>query len=65
MPLCRNLGAGLWEVRSDLLGNRIARVIFIFHRGTLVALHGFLKKTRKTPAVDFALAARRRREVEQ
>ena len=24
MPLCRSLGAGLWEVRSTLSGNRIA-----------------------------------------
>ena len=28
MPLCRSLGKGLWEVRSDLSGGRIARVIF-------------------------------------
>jgi hypothetical protein len=26
MPLCRPLGDGLWEVRSDLASNRIARV---------------------------------------
>jgi hypothetical protein len=28
MPLCRPLGGGLWEVRSSLMSNRIARVIF-------------------------------------
>ena len=28
MPLCRPLGNGLWEVRSNLGGNRISRVIF-------------------------------------
>jgi antitoxin HicB len=27
MPLCRSLGKGLWEVRSDLPSRRIARVI--------------------------------------
>jgi hypothetical protein len=26
MPYCRPLGHGLWEVRSDLTGGRIARV---------------------------------------
>ncbi|MFN0314617.1 MAG: type II toxin-antitoxin system RelE/ParE family toxin, partial [Burkholderiales bacterium] len=26
MPLCRSLGAGLWEVRSSLPSQRIARV---------------------------------------
>jgi antitoxin HicB len=30
MPLCRSLGQGLWEVRSDLTSNRIARVL-MFH----------------------------------
>jgi hypothetical protein len=27
MPLCRPLGKGLWEVRSDLVGGRIARIL--------------------------------------
>ena len=42
MPLCRNLGKGLWEVRSSLPSDRIARVIFCAHEGELVALHGFM-----------------------
>ena len=63
MPLCRNLGEGLWELRSDLPDNRIARVIFFFHRGVLVALHGFVKKTQKTPNEEIELASRRRKEV--
>ena len=28
MPVCRPLRNGLWEVRSDLPGGRIARVLF-------------------------------------
>jgi hypothetical protein len=31
MPLCRALGKGLWEVRSELTQNRIARVLFCIH----------------------------------
>jgi phage-related protein len=31
----------------------------------LVALHGFIKKTRRTPDDDLALARRRRKELEQ
>lgn len=27
MPLCRRLGEGLWEVRSNLSGHRIARLL--------------------------------------
>jgi phage-related protein len=40
----------MWEVRSTLPGDRIARLILCFHQQTLVVLHGFIKKTRKTPA---------------
>lgn len=64
MPLCRALGEGLWEVRSSLPGNRIARVLFSVHQGRILALHGFIKKTRKTPDEDLALARRRKREFE-
>lgn len=60
MPLVRSLGHGLWEVRSDLAGGRIARVIFSVERGYLLLLHGFMKKTRTTPPADIELARRRR-----
>ena len=50
MPLCRPLGGGLWEVRSDLPSSRIARLLFCFNKGRLVVLHGFIKKTKKAPA---------------
>src|SRR5437868_13254241 len=62
MPLCRSLGQGLWEVRSDLPGNRIARVFFCFTEGRLVALHSLIKKTQKTPEADLKLARKRKRE---
>ena len=62
MPLCRPLGGGLWEVRSDLTSNRIARVLFCFSEGRLIALHGFIKKTQKTPDAELALARKRMRE---
>jgi phage-related protein len=64
MPLCRALGEGPWEVRSSLPSNRIARVLFSVHQGRILALHGFIKKTRKTPDEDLALARRRKREYE-
>ena len=47
MPLCRPLSGGLWEVRSNLTGSRIARVFFCFADGRLIAPHGFIKKTQK------------------
>jgi phage-related protein len=63
MPLCRSLGHGLWEVRSDLPQGRIARVIFCIHAGRMVLLHGFMKKTQKTPLADRALALGRMKEI--
>jgi len=45
MPLVRSLGEGLWEVRSNLNGGRIARMIFAVGQKTMVLLHGFVKKT--------------------
>jgi phage-related protein len=65
MPLCRGLGDGLWEVRTSLPSNRIARVIFSVQQGRILVLHGFIKKTQKTPADDLALARRRKREFEK
>ena len=65
MPLCRALGDGLWEVRTSLPSNRIARVLFSVQQGCILVLHGFIKKTQKTPADDLALARRRNREFEK
>jgi phage-related protein len=64
MPYCRSLGNGLWEVRSDLTGGKIGRVVFCVVRGRMVLLHGFIKKTQNTPSRDMELALKRRKEVE-
>ena len=64
MPLCRPLGKGLWEIRTDLPRNRTARVLICFHEKHLVALHGFIKKTRATPSEDLNLARQRQKELE-
>lgn len=63
MPLCRGLGKGLWEVRSELTQGRIARVIFCVHDGRMVLLHAFIKKTQKTPADALELALKRKKEI--
>ena len=63
MPLARPMGQGLWEVRTNLAGNRTARVIFCHHEDELVALVGFIKKSRKTPQSELDLARVRRKEL--
>jgi phage-related protein len=66
MPTCRAMGEGLHEVRSDLPNNRIARVLFyIDRRQRMVLLHGFIKKSRATPAEDLELARANKRKHER
>jgi phage-related protein len=66
MPVCRPLGHALYEVRTSLSSNRIARVLFyIDRRGRMVLLHGFIKKTQKTPAEDLSLAAHNKSKHER
>src|SRR6266567_7038030 len=66
MPVCRSVGAGIYEVRSDLAQNRIARVLFYFAKnGRMVLLHGFIKKTQKTPEEDLELARRNKKKHER
>lgn len=41
------------------------RLVFsCLHKSHLVALHGFIKKTRKTPDQDLELARKRKEELE-
>ena len=61
MPLVRALGRDLWEVRSSLPRGRIARVIFCVEPDCMVLLHGFMKKTQKTPKQDIDLALKRKK----
>ena len=63
MPLVRNLGKGLWEVRVSFLGG-IARIIFKMIDHKMVLLHGFIKKNQKTPKQDFELAIKRAKSLE-
>ena len=57
MPVCKPLGQGIYEVRTSLVRNRIARVLFyIDKKSRMVLLHGFIKKTQRTPDEDLELA---------
>jgi phage-related protein len=64
MPLCRAMGDGLWEIRTNLPSKTIARVLICVRASELVALHGFIKKTQRTPNEELLLARRRKKEVE-
>ena len=63
MPLCRPITGrrGLWEIRSSLPDGRIARVFFCTQESSMILLHGFIKKTQKTPDKELDIAERRMR----
>ncbi len=65
MPLCRSLGAGLWELRSQLPSDRIARVLFFVHGDRIGVVHAFIKKTQQTPDDVLKLARRRMKEMQK
>ena len=62
MPLCREMGKGLHEIRSYITHGRIARVLFAPIAGEMVLLHSFIKKTQKTAKPDLDLAIKRMKE---
>ena len=66
MPVCRPLGDGMYEVRTGLTQNRIARVLFYIDKlGRMVLLHGFIKKSRRTPPEDLKLARANKKKHER
>lgn len=58
MPLVRKLEPGLWEVRTRA-GRGAARVVCTVEQGTMVLLHGLLKRSPKAPATEIAVARQR------
>jgi len=56
MPTVRKMEAGLWEVRVNVTDGKIVRVLFTTFENNMVLLHGFIKKSRKTPDSDLNLA---------
>jgi len=58
MPLIRKMDKRLWEVRS-FLPDGIARVFFTINGNTMVLLHGFIKKSNRTPHNELDTVNRR------
>ncbi len=58
MPLIRKVESGIWEVRSNI-SRGISRVLFTVEGDTMVLLHGFVKKSQKTPRTELRKARQR------
>ena len=63
-PLVDHIYNNIWEVRCKL-SNRISRVLFAIIKNEMVLLHGFIKKTQKTPKADISLAIKRAKDYEK
>ena len=48
LPLCRKIENDLWEIRTKV-SDGICRVFFTIDNNNLVLLHGFRKKSQRTP----------------
>lgn len=62
MPLVRKMEPGLWEVRCDI-ADGIARVLFTAKAGQMVLLHGFVKRSQKTPDNELKTARNRLKKL--
>jgi len=58
LPLCRKLEKDIWEIRSTITDG-ICRILFSIDNDTMVLLHGFIKKTQKTPPDELKTARNR------
>ncbi len=58
-PLVKHLDGKLWELRRASDGNIYRMVYFFFSGRKIVFVHGFQKKTQKTPRREIDLAQKR------
>ncbi|MGN6489391.1 MAG: type II toxin-antitoxin system RelE/ParE family toxin [Devosia sp.] len=61
LPRCRALGDDLFELRCTL-PNKIARVLFFLDGHSFIVVHGFIKKSQKTPSAELETARARQRK---
>ncbi len=55
-PYSKHIKGKIWELRIDFNKNRYRIFYFIFIKKTIILLHAFLKKTKKTPKLEIKRA---------
>ena len=58
-PHTKHIDGPIWELRSKFSSNIYRIFYFIWDGNRLVLLHGFTKKTQKTPPAEIAIAKKR------
>lgn len=64
-PYTKHIEGPLWELRSKFSSNIYRIFYFIRKENKLVLLHGFKKKTQKTPPSEIELAKRQLQDYEK
>ncbi len=64
LPLCRKIIKNLWEIRSDV-SDGICRVFFTVFEDTIVLLHGFKKKSQRTPLEEILVTKKRLKDFKE
>lgn len=54
MPHSKKISGALFELR--MRGQQEVRIFYCFHKDTICLLHGFIKKSQKTPNKELRLA---------
>ena len=62
--MVKHLASGLYEIRTDLFYTT-ARVLFFTDGGEMILVHGFTKKTQRTPKTELGLALKRKKQYEK
>lgn len=62
-PHTSPLSDGIFELKFKGEEGQIRILFFFWHRGQIVFLHGFVKKTQKTPAKELRIAKQRKLEI--
>ncbi|GHU23525.1 hypothetical protein FACS1894172_12900 [Spirochaetia bacterium] len=61
LPTVEKMDNNLWEIRSHI-PDGICRIFFTLNQQIMVLLHGFIKKTKKTPLKEIEIAKARLEE---
>ncbi len=62
MPYSKKIGANIFELR--VRGVQEVRIFYTFHKGLAILLHGFIKKSQKTPFKELHIAQKRLKSLD-
>jgi len=61
-PHTASIDEGIFELRFKEKKGQIRVLFFFFHKRQIILLHGFVKKTQKTPGNEIKISKKRMRE---